>query len=134
PNPNSATNNVTCKPVSFCKWNGAKNCGCNTDTKQNPFLAINPKLKDVCEKTCKEWAVKDLDCPDDGCLCFAFKRQPSGRLRTLILHSSLVGTSAMPDRMRLQPSRVSSRLPDSAVWLAWRGFFMILWPPRDRSS
>src|SRR5205085_5763508 len=28
PNPNSATNNVTCKPVSFCKWNGAKNCGC----------------------------------------------------------------------------------------------------------
>lgn len=71
PNPPTATNDRTCKPVSFCKWNGASSCGCNLSA-TDPRVLANPKLKDSCTKTCQEWAVKDLDCPQGGCLGFAF--------------------------------------------------------------
>ena len=50
-----------CKPLSFCSGDGAK-CGCNLDPK-DPRLATNPGLKAACDKTCSEWAVKDLDAP-----------------------------------------------------------------------
>jgi len=60
----------TCKPASFCSWKG-NTCGCSLKP-GDPRLLINPKLKDICEKTCNEWAVKDLDCPKGGCLGFAF--------------------------------------------------------------
>jgi hypothetical protein len=60
PNPNSAVNNQTCKPISFCTWKGAKNCACAL-ADNDPRVLLNPDLKEICTKTCGEWAVKDLD-------------------------------------------------------------------------
>jgi cell migration-inducing and hyaluronan-binding protein len=71
PNPKTATNNVTCQPKSFCTWTGAGSCGCSL-ADNDPRVLINPKLKDNCKKVCEQWAVKDLDCPDGGCLGFSF--------------------------------------------------------------
>jgi hypothetical protein len=64
PNPSSATNSDTCKPESFCKWSGSQSC-------VSSLKADDPRYK-VSDQTCKEWAVKDLDCPEAGCLGFSF--------------------------------------------------------------
>jgi hypothetical protein len=61
----------TCRPASFCSWSG-DSCGCNL-SKDDPRVIINPKLLDVCKSTCKDWAVKDFDCPEAGCLGFSFQ-------------------------------------------------------------
>ena len=61
----------TCKPVSFCKRDGANDCTCDT-AKIAPLMSLYPAFKAVCENTCSHWAVKDLDCPGDGCRGFSF--------------------------------------------------------------
>ncbi|MEJ0019962.1 MAG: hypothetical protein WDN25_26110 [Acetobacteraceae bacterium] len=63
--------NEACQPLTFCKSGGEAGCGCNVDPK-DPRLLINPSFKRWCEQTCKEWAVKDLDCPEIGCLGISF--------------------------------------------------------------
>jgi hypothetical protein len=64
--------NPTCKPVSFCSWNAASHaCGCSLAA-NDPAVLASPTLKTSCESACKTWAVRDLDCPHEGCLGFAF--------------------------------------------------------------
>ena len=62
-----------CKPVSYCSQNKTTNvCGCDED-KLGVLGLLDPASKKVCQTTCKDWAVKDLDCPKGGCLGFSFK-------------------------------------------------------------
>ena len=61
----------TCKPVNFCKRDGSKSCVCD-ESKIGPLISVNPAFKKVCATTCSDWAVKDLDCPNDGCRGFSF--------------------------------------------------------------
>ena len=62
----------TCKPSSFCTVSNGK-CGCDADKLKLGLLAkLNPNFKNVCDEICGNWAVKDLDCPDGGCLGFRF--------------------------------------------------------------
>ena len=63
----------TCKPVSYCSRNQTSNaCQCDED-KLGVLGLLDPASKKVCQTTCKDWAVKDLDCPKGGCLGFSFK-------------------------------------------------------------
>jgi hypothetical protein len=63
---------LTCKPVSFCSWNStSRSCGCALAANDTAVLA-SPTLKASCDNACKSWATRDLDCPHDGCLGFAF--------------------------------------------------------------
>jgi hypothetical protein len=69
------TANGLCQPSTFCAWSGtgnAKTCGCKLEP-GDPQLAGNPNLLAECTNTCGKWAVKDVDCPGDGCIGFAFK-------------------------------------------------------------
>jgi len=62
-----------CKPQTFCNATGSS-CGCAFDT-SDPLAqaSSNPQqVVDECQATCSTWAVKDLDCPEAGCLGFAF--------------------------------------------------------------
>ena len=63
--------NETCKPVNFCKRDGNNACGCD-EAKTGIMGSLIPGFNKVCESTCKEWGVKDLDCPGDGCRGFSF--------------------------------------------------------------
>jgi cell migration-inducing and hyaluronan-binding protein len=63
----------TCKPVSYCRRNETSNaCECNTE-KLSVLGLLYPDSQKVCQTTCRDWAVKDLDCPKGGCLGFSFK-------------------------------------------------------------
>jgi hypothetical protein len=59
-----------CKPDSFCSWDAStKSCGCNKDQSSASFAE--------CDNTCKNWAPKDIRCPNDasgkpGCYGFSF--------------------------------------------------------------
>ncbi|HUO04919.1 MAG TPA: hypothetical protein VMU16_06950 [Candidatus Binataceae bacterium] len=62
-----------CKPDSFCGWKGTEGketCGCTATNADYPVLSTDTTLKDECDAVCSTWAVKDLDCPDDGCYGF----------------------------------------------------------------
>jgi cell migration-inducing and hyaluronan-binding protein len=62
----------TCKPASFCSRNTSTNaCQCN-ESKLGVLASLDPRFKNVCTRICTEWAVKDLDCPADGCRGFSF--------------------------------------------------------------
>jgi hypothetical protein len=65
----------TCKPASFCSRTSSNACECD-ETKLTslkfPLSLLSPGFKNVCERICKEWAIKDLDCPKDGCRGFQF--------------------------------------------------------------
>jgi hypothetical protein len=63
----------TCKPVSYCSRNEtSRACQCD-EGKLGVLGLLDPASRKVCQTTCKEWAVKDLDCPKGGCLGFSFK-------------------------------------------------------------
>jgi hypothetical protein len=67
--PKKATSE-TCKPASFCQGGSGS---CDTSLKDNdPRVVMNPNLKNIAKRICSEWAVKDLDCPEGGCLGFSF--------------------------------------------------------------
>jgi hypothetical protein len=60
-----------CRPSSFCKpTNGS--CGCALSHIGFPLSGFYSDMKKQCDHVCSTWAVKDLDCPPDGCLGFAF--------------------------------------------------------------
>jgi hypothetical protein len=62
--------NGQCGPQTFCKWD-AGSCVTNlaaTDAQ----LGANKNLKDEVDAACRNWAVKDLDCPKNGCFGFSF--------------------------------------------------------------
>jgi hypothetical protein len=63
----------TCKPVSYCSRDEKSNaCQCD-EAKLGVLGLLDTASKTVCQTTCKDWAVKDLDCPQGGCLGFSFK-------------------------------------------------------------
>jgi hypothetical protein len=68
--PGGVLTNSTCKPNSFCSWNGSS-CGCAL-ADNDPRVLASPTLKASCQHACQAWSQKDLDCPDAGCLGFAF--------------------------------------------------------------
>ncbi|HVN64693.1 MAG TPA: hypothetical protein VMT58_08640, partial [Candidatus Binataceae bacterium] len=45
-------------------------CACSAKKDDYPLLADDPTFKDECDAVCGTYAVKDLDCPDAGCLGF----------------------------------------------------------------
>src|SRR5262249_50087628 len=65
-----------CQPKAFCRKDEASgkcvsalvNSGANKD----PLLIANPALEKQANAVCGTWAVKDLDCPKEGCLGFSF--------------------------------------------------------------
>jgi hypothetical protein len=77
-NPNNAANkDSTCRPAAFCSWSGTtpegkSGCGCSL-TDKDPLAIFNKNLLKVCAEVCNTWAVKQIDCPDVGCLGFSFK-------------------------------------------------------------
>ncbi|MEQ8347628.1 MAG: hypothetical protein RIB84_16580 [Sneathiellaceae bacterium] len=66
-----ATDAGTCKPASFCTRTG-NSCGCSLKPGDSALLQFGSGLKQSCDAICKSWAVKDLDCPEGGCLGFSF--------------------------------------------------------------
>jgi cell migration-inducing and hyaluronan-binding protein len=69
----------TCHPHSYCmKSEGADpTCGCNT-AKLGPLALLNPNYAKVCDNVCKTWAVRDIDCPNEGCFGFKFTLPTEG--------------------------------------------------------
>jgi cell migration-inducing and hyaluronan-binding protein len=68
-----------CQPKTFCQAKGGSCVSALVDSGPNrdPLLIANPALENEVNKVCGTWAVKDLDCPKDGCFGFSFKL-PSG--------------------------------------------------------
>jgi hypothetical protein len=61
-----------CQPRTFCKPSDDKKQCVVALADDDPILIANRKLKGDVEAVCKTWAVKDLDCPPNGCLGFSF--------------------------------------------------------------
>jgi len=74
-----------CKPATFCEVKSGGACGCSL-TASDPLALADPVRMDstgtkvvfggilgACEKSCSQWAVKDLDFPGKGPLGFSFK-------------------------------------------------------------
>ena len=65
------SNNGLCQPRTFCTWNDTnKTCGSALDSNDPNFSQS--------VAVCKEWAVKDLDCPPAGCYGFSFTIPKTG--------------------------------------------------------
>jgi cell migration-inducing and hyaluronan-binding protein len=71
-----------CQPKTFCQVkkstqpNEKSRCVSalvNSGDNKDPLLVANSALEDEVNKVCGTWAVKDLDCPKDGCFGFSFK-------------------------------------------------------------
>lgn len=60
-----------CEPSSFCSWNSkSKSCGCSASSSDYPLLNVDNNFQSECTNVCQNWAVRDLDCPTDGCYGF----------------------------------------------------------------
>jgi hypothetical protein len=69
--------NGQCGPRKFCKWASETSDQCvsnleESGPKKDPRLIANWGLKAEVDAVCKNWAVKDLDCPQKGCFGFSF--------------------------------------------------------------
>jgi cell migration-inducing and hyaluronan-binding protein len=69
--------NGLCGPKTFCDWESATSTKCvsnlvESGPKKDPLLVANPLLKKEADAVCQAWAVKDLDCPAEGCFGFSF--------------------------------------------------------------
>src|SRR5664279_316439 len=59
--------NDRCKPANFCSCNSTDGtCGCSLPS-GNP----NDPIYKACQHACSQWAMKDVNCPKDGCYGFA---------------------------------------------------------------
>jgi hypothetical protein len=68
-NPASPDSTFNCKPSAFCARKSGV-CGAN---RNNPvYASANPALAKEIDYVCQTWAVKDLDCPEGGCLGLTF--------------------------------------------------------------
>ena len=106
--------NGQCGPAAFCKWDTKTPDMCVSSlSNSDPLLVANPALKKEADAVCGKWAVKDLDCPADGCFAFSFKLDKAG-FKT---------ASKIGQRLRPKPSgfvgwttkfSVTDTLPDKA--------------------
>ncbi len=64
----------TCQPHTYCsKITSGNTTTCGCDKKKLGILGLlDPKYENICDNICTHWAVKDLDCPEGGCLGFKF--------------------------------------------------------------
>lgn len=101
-----------CKPSSFCteeKVSGVGTGKCTTSlTADNPAVIANPDLLNEAKRTCSKWAMKDLDCPEKGCLGVAFSLPNDGSFKYD------VGQSVRPGPLPF-PTTPDTGKPD---WLA----------------
>ena len=81
-----------CEPKTFCKANGTACVSALSDT--DPLVIANPKMQAEAGIICGSAAVKDLDCPKDGCYGFSFTL-PKGFVAD--------DTIASPQKHRPQP-------------------------------
>ena len=76
------------------------------------MLAANKSLKAEVDAACRNWAVKDLDCPAKGCFGFSFTLDKNFKLdgldRRLVPHrrSSRPGPRGLFGRRRRRTTRV----------------------------
>jgi len=77
--------NGLCLPSTYCKSadgaTGNGPCGANPDLKKDSSVLANPALFGEIDRTCKTWAVRDVDFPHAGPLGFSFKmpNDPDGQ-------------------------------------------------------
>ena len=69
--PKASVLSETCKPESYCSRDSSNACQCD-EKKLGVLGLLDPASKKVCQTTCKDWAIKDLDCPKGGCRGFSF--------------------------------------------------------------
>ena len=77
-NPRDKTNGL-CGPAAFCGWQGDGSCGSvltASGPQKDPILSADPSFKKEADAVCRNWAVKDLDCPAKGCFGFSFTLDP----------------------------------------------------------
>jgi hypothetical protein len=66
--------NGLCLPRSFCKPDPRDPSRCTSAlAPDNPIRQANPDMEREADTICRKWAVKDLDCPEKGCLGFSFQ-------------------------------------------------------------
>jgi hypothetical protein len=61
--------NGLCKPEMFCRPDGSS-CG-SALTRNDSRVAVNPGFLAESDAICRNWAMKSLDCPEDGCRGFS---------------------------------------------------------------
>jgi hypothetical protein len=62
-----------CQPKTFCDADPANKGVCACALKENdPLVRVNANIMKACKSVCNEWAVKDLDYPQQGPLGFSF--------------------------------------------------------------
>jgi hypothetical protein len=67
-----------CQPRTFCKRGKEDNndgCTCALE-ESDPLVKASPTLLNACKNVCNEWAVKDLDYPQQGPIGFSFTLPP----------------------------------------------------------
>jgi hypothetical protein len=62
-----------CRPRTFCQPSSDGTQCVSAVANTDPLLTANAKLQGDISAACGTWAVKDLDCPKDGCFGFSFK-------------------------------------------------------------
>lgn len=71
--------NGQCGPAAFCKWDTRNPNMCVSSlSRSDPLLVANSALKEEADAVCGKWAVKDLDCPAEGCFALSFKLDRNG--------------------------------------------------------
>jgi hypothetical protein len=70
-----------CQPQKFCTKGGPTGCT-TTLTATDPLVIANPDILNQAKEACGHWAIKDLDCPKDGCLGFSFTLPTDGSFAT----------------------------------------------------
>jgi hypothetical protein len=106
-NPKKSDNGL-CGPKTFCKWekndNGENTGRCVSNLADtDPQLAANVSLKNEVDAACRNWAVKDLDCPAKGCFGFSFtldgsfNKKPDGTLNEFPDWAARPTPSKFPD-------------------------------------
>lgn len=69
--------NGVCRPRTFCKPNPSNARECISALPANdPLIQANGKFGQEADAVCRNWAMKDLDCPIDGCRGFSFTLGP----------------------------------------------------------
>jgi hypothetical protein len=70
--------NGLCQPAQFGAKGGTTGCTANSQLAASRLAIADRNFVGEAEKVCGHWAIKDLDCPRDGCLGFSFTIPSTG--------------------------------------------------------
>jgi hypothetical protein len=101
--------NGLCQPVTFCKSDGDACVSAVSD--DDPLVKANKDFKKQTAGVCKEWAVKDLDCPPKGCYGFSFTIPKAGFKADATL------TNPSPHRPAPEPFPTDNKDQGKPTWL-----------------